>query len=149
MGIVFGKNEGVYPRLANLAKAGLGGPQGNGHQMVSWIHEEDAARATEWLLNHPNINGVVNCTAPYAVTNKEQMRIIRNNKNGLPMPTWLLNLGAVIIGTEPELLLKSRWVCPARLEAAGFTWKYPTLEEAVAKITQTPPVPPARVHSPR
>lgn len=134
MGIVFGKNDGVYPRLHNLVKAGLGGPQVNGRQMVSWIHEEDAARVTEWLLNHPQENGVVNCTAPYAVTNAEQMRILRKNKPGLPMPTWLLKLGAIIIGTETELILKSRWVQPKRLEDKGFTWLYPTLGEAVSAI---------------
>ena len=132
MGIVFGPKDGVFPRLLNLVKFGLGGRQGNGRQMVSWIHETDAARITEWLLHHPAVTGVVNATAPHAVTNKEQMRLIRNKRPGLPMPAWLLHLGAKIIGTEPELILKSRWVRPQRLEENGFTWKYPHLEEAIA-----------------
>ena|ERR1700759_5085215 len=46
MGIVFGKHDGVFPRLLNLVKVGLGGQQGNGRQYVSWIHERDVAAIT-------------------------------------------------------------------------------------------------------
>ncbi|TDX01875.1 TIGR01777 family oxidoreductase [Dinghuibacter silviterrae] len=134
MGIVFGAEDGVFPRLQKLVSWGLGGPQGNGRQYVSWIHETDAARVTEWLLHHPEMEGAINCTAPYPVTNEEQMRIIRGGHWGLPAPAWLLSIGARLIGTETELILKSRWVLPTRLENAGFVFKYAHLEDAVAEI---------------
>ena len=134
MGIVFGKGDGVFPRLLNLVKFGLGGQQGNGQQYVSWIHEDDVAQITEWLLEHPEVNGIINATAPNAVKNVEQMRLIRNlygRRYGLPAPKWLLAIGALLIGTETELILKSRWVVPARLLAAGYVFKVPDIKESI------------------
>lgn len=134
MGIVFGKNDGVFPRLLNLVKMGIGGQQGNGQQYVSWILESDAAQITEWLLLHPDMNGIINAVAPHPVKNAEQMRFIRNiygRSIGLPAPKWLLAIGALVIGTEPELILKSRWVLPTRLMEAGYQFKIPYVKEAI------------------
>jgi len=134
MGIVFGKNDGVFPRLLNLVKMGFGGQQGNGQQYVSWIHESDVAQITEWLLIHPEMNGIINAVAPHPVKNAEQMRLIRNiygKSIGLPAPEWLLAIGALIIGTEPELILKSRWVLPTRLMEAGYQFKVTEIAAAI------------------
>jgi uncharacterized protein (TIGR01777 family) len=134
IGIVFGKSDAVFPRLLNLVKMGFGGQQGNGRQMVSWIHEQDVAGITEWLLEHPEIEGAVNATSPNPVKNADQMRIIRKAYGigfGLPAPGWLLEIGSAVIGTETELILKSRWVLPKRLLDAGYVFKYPGMEGAV------------------
>lgn len=134
MGIVFGKSDGVFPRLLNLVKFGLGGRQGNGQQYVSWIHEEDVCLITEFLMQHEELKGILNCTAPNAEKNTEQMRLIRKaygRRMGLPATTWLLKIGALVIGTETELILKSRWVAPKLLVNAGYRFKYPFMKEAV------------------
>ncbi len=137
MGIVLGLKDGAFPRLLNLVKLGMGGKQGNGEQYMSWIHEEDAARSIEWLLNHPEIEGVVNCTAPEAVKNHVFMHSIRKafgRSFGLPAPAWLLAIGAKVIGTETELILKSRWVKPAVLLDSGFEFKYGKIDEAMSAL---------------
>jgi NAD dependent epimerase/dehydratase family enzyme len=134
MGIVLGLTDGAFPRLLNLVKLGMGGKQGNGQQYISWVHEHDAAVSIEWLLNHNEISGVVNCTAPEAIKNHVFMRSIRKAYGisvGLPAPTWLLAMGAKIIGTETELILKSRWVKPTVLLDNGFEFKYAKIDEAV------------------
>ena len=134
VGIVFGKNSAVFPRLLNLLKYGLGGQQGNGRQYVSWIHEADISRMTEWLLEHHEMSGIINATAPNPVKNAEQMRLIREvygKRFALPAPKWLLAIGAIVIGTETELILKSRWVLPARLMEAGYQFKFPGMKEAI------------------
>ena len=139
MGIVLGKNDGVFPRLLNLVKLGMGGKQGDGWQYVAWIHELDAARSTEWLFDHPELTGIFNCVAPNPVKNTELMHTIRKTSGmllGLPAPAWLLEIGAVVIGTETELILKSRWVVPKRLLDEGFEFKFKTIEEAVHNILQ-------------
>lgn len=139
MGIVLGLQDGAFPRLLNLVKLGMGGKQGNGQQYMSWIHEMDAARSIEWLLNNPEIKGVVNCTAPNAVKNDLFMRSIRKAFGvgfGMPTPAWLLAIGAKIIGTETELILKSRWVKPAVLLDGGFEFKYGEVREAMEALTQ-------------
>jgi uncharacterized protein (TIGR01777 family) len=138
MGIVLGLKDGAFPRLLNLVKLGLGGKQGNGLQYMSWIHEADAARSMEWLLKHPEIDGVVNCTAPNAVKNDVFMLSIRKAYGigvGMPAPAWLLAIGAKIIGTETELILKSRWVKPAVLLNGGFEFKYGEVGEAMEALS--------------
>ncbi len=137
MGIVLGKTDSAFPRLLNLVKAGMGGKQGSGEQYVSWVHEQDAALSIEWLLQNEEINGIINCTAPNSVKNHVLMHQIRKNFGisfGLPAPAWLLAIGAKIIGTETELILKSRWVKPTILLNSGFEFKYPTIEYAVKDI---------------
>ncbi len=137
MSVVMGASDSAFPRLHNLVKLGMGGKQGNGKQMVAWIHEHDAAAATEFLLQHQEIDGVVNCTAPNPVTNDDMMRALRKVCKmpfGLPAPEWFLNIGAAIIGTETELILKSRWVLPTRLTDAGFQFKFNHIEQAFSNI---------------
>lgn len=137
MGIVLGRDDSVFPRLLNLVKMGMGGKQGNGEQYVSWVHELDVARITEWFLDKPELNGVFNCTAPNAVKNEELMHTICKAYRmpfGLPAPQWLLEIGAIVIGTETELILKSRWVMPKRLLDSGFRFQFENVEGAVAAI---------------
>ena len=134
MGIVLGRSDSVFPRLLNLVKLGVGGKQGNGWQYVSWVHEHDAARSTEWFANHPELQGVFNCVAPNPIKNAELMHTIRKTYGmpfGLPAPRWLLEPGAIVIGTETELILKSRWVLPKRLLDSGFKFQYEKAEDAV------------------
>ena len=137
MGIVLGKSDSVFPRLLNLVKLGMGGKQGGGQQYVAWVHELDAAGVTEWLADNATLQGVFNCTAPNPVKNEELMHTIRKAYKmpfGLPAPEWLLKVGSIVIGTEPELILKSRWVLPTRLLESGFLFKYETVDRAVRDI---------------
>ncbi|WP_342645687.1 TIGR01777 family oxidoreductase [Mucilaginibacter sp. CSA2-8R] len=137
MGIVLGRGDGVFPRLLNLVKLGLGGKQGNGHQQVSWIHEQDVAQITKWLLQHPEMDGIINCTAPQTVSNTNLMHTIRKCYGmpfGLPSPQWLLEIGARLIGTETELILKSRWVAPQRLLDAGYAFRFAGIASAISNI---------------
>jgi uncharacterized protein len=128
---------GVMVPYLNLLKFGLGGHQGSGDQMYSWIHEEDLCRIVEWMYEHKEMEGVYNCAAPDAVTNANFMQTLRHltyHKIGLPVFTWMLEAGAALIGTETELILKSRWVYPARLLQSGFQFKYNQLEQAFREI---------------
>jgi uncharacterized protein (TIGR01777 family) len=137
MGIVLGRSDSVFPRLLNLVRFGLGGKQGNGQQYVSWVHEQDVARSTEWILEHPEMSGVINCTAPEAIKNTDLMRALRKSYGmpvGLPTPAWLLNIGARIIGTETELVLKSRWVAPKRLLDSGYQFLFAKAGYAIDDI---------------
>ena len=120
----------------NLCKAGLGGKHGSGNQVFSWVHINDFARMIEWLFENES-EGVYNCSSPHAVKNKDFMKTLCNSigrKIAIPSPAWLLELGAFIIRTETELMLKSRWVVPARALNEGFKFQYPYLENAIENI---------------
>lgn len=137
MGIVLGRSDSVFPRLLNLVRFGLGGRQGTGQQYVSWVHEQDVACCTEWILDRPEMNGVINCTAPEAVKNTDLMHALRKSYGmpvGLPTPAWLLGIGARIIGTETELILKSRWVAPKRLLDSGYKFLFTKADYAIDDI---------------
>ncbi len=137
MAIVLGSNGGVMKPFLNLVRFGLGGRQGNGRQMFSWIHIDDVYGIIHFLQEHHDLSGVFNCSAPNPVTNETLMKVLRNEMHtnlGLPSPGWFLKMGAVIIKTETELILKSRWVIPERLLNAGYQFRYPTLDSAVEEI---------------
>ncbi|MGZ5135023.1 MAG: TIGR01777 family oxidoreductase [Flavitalea sp.] len=128
---------GVISPYFNLLKYGLGGYQGNGKQMFSWVHVEDVCRTVEWMFEHPMLEGVFNCSSPQPVTNKifmSTLRKVTKHTIGLPAFPWLLKIGTAFLGTEPELILKSRWVLPTKLTAMGFQFKYHTLEKALSNI---------------
>ncbi|KZZ84506.1 TIGR01777 family oxidoreductase [Bacillus sp. SJS] len=134
--IVLG-DGGVMTPYRNLAKFGLGGVQGSGRQMFSWIHVEDVYRIIQFIREKEHLRGVFNTAAPKPISNQEFMSEVRkamNIKFGLPSPKWMLEMGAVFIRTETELVLKSRWVIPERLEREGFTFKYPDMKSALGEI---------------
>jgi uncharacterized protein (TIGR01777 family) len=137
MAIVLGKDGGAVKPLMNLVRFGLGGKQGNGKQMFSWIHIEDLYNIILFIQSNKALQGAFNCSSPNPVDNKTLMKTFRQVmkvKIGLPSPAWLLEIGAVIINTETELILKSRWVVPEKLLNAGYTFKYPYLEDALKNI---------------
>lgn len=137
--MVLSREDGVLPRLKTLARSGLGGKQGNGRQWVSWIHEEDVCRMIGWIVQNETTGGIYNCTAPQPVKNETLMKLVREAlgiRFGLPSPAWLLEAGALLIGTETELVLKSRWVLPARAANQGFMFRYPGLEDALAHLAR-------------
>ncbi len=135
--LVLGKKEGVFPRLVNLVKFGLGGRQGSGKQWVSWVHELDVVGMIEWIATHQGIEGIINCTSPKPLRNDAFMKIIRQEYHmpiGLPSPKWLLEAGALVIGTETELILKSRWVLPDNIQRSGYVFRLPELRDAVKEL---------------
>jgi uncharacterized protein len=90
-----------------------------------------------FIKDQEQFSGIFNCSSPVPITNRELMAALRdkmNKKAGLPSAKWMLELGAVFIRTETELILKSRWVLPEKLIDEGFSFKYPTIQEALEDI---------------
>jgi uncharacterized protein len=128
---------GAFEVLLNLVRRGLGGRAGDGKQFVSWIHDEDFIRAIFWLIEHQEVSGAVNLSSPNPLPNREFMRILRQAAGvsiGLPATQWMLEIGAVFLRTETELILKSRRVIPKRLLDAGFTFQFPNWTEAARDL---------------
>jgi uncharacterized protein (TIGR01777 family) len=128
---------GVFDAFLGLVRHGLGGGQGDGRQFMSWIHEVDLVRAMLRLIEDENFTGVVNVAAPNSIPNDLFMREIRaawGARFGLPAREWMLRIGAVFMGTETELILKSRYVTPGRLLAAGFEFRFPGWAEAAREL---------------
>ncbi|MDN5931601.1 MAG: epimerase, partial [Pseudonocardia sp.] len=111
MSIVLGPGGGALNPFIDLARLGMGGRMGDGGPVFSWVHVDDVARAVMHLYDRPGIDGPVNLATPHPVSNASLMAEVRaalGRAHGLPSPAWLLELGARVIPTEPELVLKSR-----------------------------------------
>ncbi|GEN75353.1 TIGR01777 family oxidoreductase [Chryseobacterium hagamense] len=131
--IVLGNNGGAFPKMKVLTKSGLGGKQGRGDQNVSWIHIDDFCRAVEHIIDNEQISGAINITAPNPLSNETFMKKLRQAMKipfGLNAAVWQLEIASVFLGTETELLLKSRNVYPEKLVKSGFHFTYPTIEKA-------------------
>ncbi len=141
MAVTLGNDSVMIPYL-NLCKFALGGKQGSGKQMYSWVHVQDICRTIDFMYNHKELEGVFNVSSPNPVNNETFMctlRKVTGHKIGLPAFTWMLKIGAALIGTETELLLKSRWVLPTKLLENGFTFKYAELQTAFEEIIKKLP----------
>ena len=129
--------DGVFDVLLGLVRRGLGGKSGNGRQYVSWLHEQDFIQAIYFLIERGDLAGPVNLAAPAPLPNAEFMRDLRRAWGigfGLPAANWMLEIGAVFLRTETELILKSRRVIPGRLLDAGFTFDFQTGPEAAQDL---------------
>ncbi len=123
--------------LLRLVKFGLGGQAGDGRQYVSWIHDRDFVRAVLWLIEHDELEGPVNLAAPNPLPNSEFMRVLRSAWGmpfGLPAAEWMLEMGAFMLDSETELILKSRRVIPTRLLQTGFSFEFPTWPDAARDL---------------
>ena len=128
---------GIFDTLLSLVRRGLGGAAGSGRQYVSWIHETDFIAAIDWLISRTDFSGPVNLASPNPLPNAEFMRDLRRAAGvriGLPAARWMLELGAIFMRTETELILKSRRVVPGRLLNAGFTFAFPIWPDAARDL---------------
>ena len=134
--IVLGKNGGAFIPLKTLAKIGFGGKQGKGNQFVSWIHEEDFARAIDFIIEK-EMTGVINVVSPKPIRNVDFMQKLRKAVGfpfGIPVNKFLLEIGSFFIRTEAELVLKSRNVIPKRLLENGFEFKFGDIDETFRNL---------------
>ncbi|MGQ0542765.1 MAG: TIGR01777 family oxidoreductase [Blastocatellia bacterium] len=129
--------KGIFDVLLGLVSKGLGGTAGSGKQYISWIHDRDFIRTVYWLIEHEELSGPINLASPCPITNKDFMRIFRDawgTSFGLPAMEWQLAIGAFLMRTETELILKSRRVVPKRLTDSGFEFEFPHWEQAVRDL---------------
>jgi uncharacterized protein (TIGR01777 family) len=130
---------GVFQVLSRLARLGLGGPIAGGHQWMSWIHERDLLRAVDLLLAREDLDGPVNLASPAPLPQRDFMAALRaawGVRVGLPATKWMVEIGAFLLRTDTELVLKSRRVLPGRLLASGFTFDLPDWPTAARALVE-------------
>jgi len=131
--------DGIFDTLLRLVRFGLGGASGSGKQFVSWIHDQDFRRSIQCLMDHDDLDGAINIASPNPLPNAEFMAALRKAwgaRIGLPASAWMLELGAVFLRTETELILKSRRVIPGRLLARGFRFDFPAWNDAAHDLVK-------------
>jgi uncharacterized protein (TIGR01777 family) len=137
-GIVLSSEGGALDKVLPIFRLGLGGKLGNGRQKMTWIHRDDWVRAVIFILEHKELKGPVNLTAPYTVTNEEYTKTIGRH---LHRPTYLTvpkALLTVALGESAALILGSQHVRPKKLMDAGFVFSYPDMNSALHQILVKP-----------
>lgn len=131
-GIVLKQGEGMLKKLELPFRLGLGSILGTGQQVISWVHYKDLIQALNFLIEHPDITGPVNITAPFPVSQQIFARKLATTLNRpllFTMPEWFIK---AMFGEMGEyLLLKGQKVIPKRLTDLGFAFTYPDIESAL------------------
>jgi uncharacterized protein (TIGR01777 family) len=138
--LVLGDTDGVLPVLKKLTQIGLGGHHGSGNQKFAWIHIHDLIRIFDFVSGNDTITGSLNCTSPSTITNYDFMKSLRktlNVKFGIPTPKLLLEIGSFFLRTEPELILKSRFVQSERLLNYGFIFRFTKITKALKNLIRS------------
>ncbi|WP_342471894.1 TIGR01777 family oxidoreductase [Metasolibacillus sp. FSL H7-0170] len=133
-GVILDKTAGALPLVVMPYKMFVGGTIGSGKQWLSWIHVNDAARAILYLIETSSLEGPINFTAPHAQRMKsfgKTVGRVLNRPHWLPVPSFALQLA---LGEKSVLVLEGQHVVPDKLVAAGFTFQFPTLEEALRDL---------------
>ncbi len=133
-GIILGEKGGALGQMIPLFQKYLGGPLGSGNQWFSWIHIEDLTRAFLFLLEHPEISGPLNFTAPNPVRNRNLAKALgkaMGRPSFLPAPGFMLKL---ILGEFGSILLEGQKVIPQKLLKSGFQFHYPEIEQALQQV---------------
>ena len=134
IGLVLEAGGGSLERMLPPFKWGLGGRFGSGEQFMPWIHRDDLVAAILFLINQEDLSGAFNGCAPHPVTNATFTKTLASHLNRpaiFPVPAFVLKAG---FGEMSRLLLTGADMRPARLEEAGFSFQYPTLDKALEAI---------------
>lgn len=132
IGVVLSSAGGALKTMLLPFQVGAGGPVGTGKQWMSWVSLEDVLFALYFALNRKDVSGLVNLVAPEAVRQKDFARTlgkILSRPAWVPLPQTAVRLAFGEMGEE--VLLASQRVVPKALQAAGFVFAQPHLEQAL------------------
>lgn len=136
IGVVLSPEEGMLPRLAQLAKMGLGSAIGDGKQWISWIHEDDLVSLFRFIIEH-ELEGVWNGVSPNPIRNADFMGALRAHFGRPwvpPVPPFMLGAMKGITKTEPTLALISQRVDARKATDAGFSFGFDEIAPAIRDI---------------
>lgn len=138
-GVVLSRKGGALKKLCLPFLFFVGGPVGSGRQYVSWIHGDDWIEIVLWSMLTPTVVGTLNATAPDPVTDAAFCKALgraSHRPSWLPVPPFALRLA---LGEMADpMLIKGQRALPRQLEAFGFTFRYPTIDEAMTDLFSTP-----------
>lgn len=136
MGPLLNLENGPLPSSLLQFKLFAGGRLGSGKQWLSWVHIDDAIGAMLFLLSQETAHGVYNIVAPTPVTNAEYTAAlgeVMKRPTLIPVPEFAMR---TLLGEVSELVLKGRPVSSEKIEAAGFTFRFPTIEAALSDLVR-------------
>jgi uncharacterized protein (TIGR01777 family) len=138
IGVVLARDGGALRQMITPFKFGLGGPVGFGRQWVSWIHLQDLVGVFLAALDRPQLEGVINATAPQPVRNKEFSKCLARALRRpclFPVPPFMLRL---MFGEVARVVTGGQKVLPERLRREGFAFQFADCQAAMNDLFQRP-----------
>ena len=132
-GVVLERSGGALPKMLAPFRFFAGGPVGSGKQYLSWLHRLDYIEMVRWVIDTPAVEGPLNATAPYSITNKEFSKALGRAMRRpafVPAPAFALK---ALLGAEraDALLLTGQRAVPAKALAHGYHFRYPEIDIAM------------------
>jgi uncharacterized protein (TIGR01777 family) len=135
-GIVLSNQGGAFAEFKKPLQFKTAAILGSGRQMISWIHINDLCNQYIYAMEHPQLHGVYNAVAPHPVSNKTLTLKLAEKICGkwfIPfyVPAFVLK---AVLGEMSIEVLKSATVSADKIAAAGFSFQYPTIDDAIAEL---------------
>jgi len=138
LGVVLDPAGGALPAAARPFRLFAGGRVGSGRQYVSWVHRDDLTELLLFALDTAALTGPVNATAPRPATNAEFGRALAA---ALHRPYWLPAPAVAVratLGAAAGVVTTGQRVVPAKAVAAGFRFRFPAIDRALADLLARP-----------
>lgn len=134
-GVVLSRDGGALEKLVTPVKFLVGAPLGSGKQYINWIHLDDLCGIYIKAIGDDSMRGAYNAVAPEPVTNK---RLTEEIAGILKRPLWLPSVPGFMVkaiaGGVAEVVLSGGKISSEKVEKAGFTFQFPTLQEALRDL---------------
>lgn len=133
---VLSNDGGIFPAIASLFRYGLGGKIGSGRQPFPWIMLADLLRIYRYIIEHSEIKGAVNCSAPDITDNAVWTKFLAqalHRPAPWVIPTHLLRL---VLGERAVLLTEGQHAIPYKLEKNGFVFEYANVCDALERLCE-------------
>ncbi|OXM41149.1 TIGR01777 family oxidoreductase [Amycolatopsis alba] len=135
-GLVLARKGGLLDVLRPLFRLGLGGKLGDGKQYMPWISLDDEVGAIVFALENDSLSGAVNLSGPQPATNTAFTKALGRAVHRPAI--WQVPGFAMKIAlgqAAEEMALFGQRAMPKALEEAGYEFRHPTLEDALAAAT--------------
>jgi uncharacterized protein (TIGR01777 family) len=136
-GIVLGTSGGVLPKLMRSARLRMRVVMGSGQQWMSWIHIDDLLDLLWFCIKQEDMSGGINVTSPQPVRQRDfAVALAAQFGPSIPVrvPATVLN---ATLGEMSQLLLGGQRVVPTKALSAGFAFRYPELNAALADLLRS------------
>jgi len=134
-GLVFSPAGGALKKMLPPFRLGLGGPVGDGKQLVSWVHIDDLVSAFKYVIETKDTTGVYNLVAPEVISNREFSKILgRVLKKPAIFPVPMFMLKTIFGEGAASLMARSQGAYPDRLIYDGFRFEFRDPEDALRDL---------------
>jgi len=136
-GVILKTEQGAFPLLVMPFYFFAGGPILPGTQWFAWIHLADTIGLLMLALEDERASGPLNATAPETQTNRDFARAIGRvigRPAWLPVPGFAMKL---LLGEMADMITTGQRVIPKKAEELGYTFRFPTSEQAIRQILRS------------